>query len=243
MNLIKKYLKLFSIIIICITIFFIFKLNNKNNITYLSLGDSFALGKNAYGQIDYGYSDYVKDYLSANKRLNKYIKSFSKKDASINSLYQDIVINRQIKINNKKYNIKQMLRESDILTISIGLNDLIYKLSIEQNCSKETITRITLEIENDFNKLISEIKKYYHNEIYVVGYYNIYPENNIYEESIIKLNNIYKNNQDIVYIDISKMSYNKNKYVPFFMNYFPSRSGYKLISEEIIKKISKKLEK
>lgn len=243
MNFIKKYTKLIIFIIICLVIFLIFKLNNHHNITYLALGDSFALGKNAYGQIDYGYSDYVKDYLEKNDKLNKYIKTFSEEDASITTLYQNIVLNKKITLNNKEYNLKQSLRETNILTLSIGLNDLIYKLSITNNLNESSIDKIISEIAENFNKLITEIRKYYPKEIYVIGYYNIYPQSKLYELSIKKLNNIYKNNKDIIYIDTYEL-FEKNKlYLPNFINYHPSTHGYKAISNEILTKITKKLEK
>lgn len=243
MNFIKKHLKLLIFILICITIFLIFKANNHHNINYTVLGDNFALGKNSYGQIDYGYSDYIKDYLTESNKINKYIKSFATKDTSINSLYQDIIINKNIKINNKIYNLKQTLRESNILTISIGINDLIYQISISENLTSAEIERILKKIEVDFDKLIKEIKKYYMNEIYVIGYYNIYPDNKIYQQAIKQLNNIYKSNKNIIYIDIYDIFNDNPIYFPKIINYYPTREGYEAISLEIIRKMRKKLEK
>lgn len=243
MKLINKYKKLIIFLIICLIIFLIFKLNNHHDISYIALGDGFALGKNSYGQIDYGYSDYVKDYLEKNNKLNKYIKTFSEKDASINSVYQNITLNKKIKLKNREFNLKQSLREANILTLSIGINDLIYKLSITNNLDKASIDNIISSIEKDFNILITEIKKYYQKEIYVIGYYNIYPENDLYEYAIKELNNIYKNCKDVIYIDTYNLFENNIEYMPNFINYYPSNQGYKEISNQIITKISKKLEK
>ena len=243
MNFIKKYIKLIIFFIICLIIFLIFKYNNHHNVTYIALGDSFALGKNAYGQFDYGYSDYVKDYLVKNNKLNKYFKAFSEEDASINTLYQNITFNKKIKLNNREFNLKQSLREANILTLSIGINDLIYKLSIINKNDISSIDKIIASIEKDFNNLIIEIKKYYPKEILVVGYYNIYPQNATYEYAINELNKIYIKNKDVIYINIYELINNNHEYVPNFLNYYPSTEGYKLISEQIITKISKKLEK
>ena len=132
MKFIKKHYKLIITIIVILLIFLIFKLNNKNNQNYISLGDGYALGKNSYGQIDYGYSDYYKDYLSTNDYLNRYIKSFSTETMTINSLLDSISINKKIVLHDQEYNLKQTLRESTILTLSIGLNDLIYQMSISE---------------------------------------------------------------------------------------------------------------
>lgn len=174
MKFLKKHYKLIITILVIILIFLIFKINNQNNQSYLSLGDGFALGKDSYGQIDYGYSDYVKDYLQKNNYLNKYIKSFSEETMSITSLKEMIGTNKKINLNNHELNIRQTLRESTILTLSIGLNDLLYQLSISDNVTNNNIDIIINNIEKSFKELIIEIKKYYQYDIYVIGYYNIY---------------------------------------------------------------------
>lgn len=243
MKFLKKHYKFLIFVLVCLTIFLIYKINNHHNINYTALGDGFALGTDAYGQVDYGYSDYVKDYLAVENKLNQYIKTFSTKETSINSLYQDIAINKRITLDNREINIKHTLRESNILTLSIGLNDLIYQLSITQNITDRTIDEIILNIEKDFNRLIQEIKKYYMQDIYVVGYYNIYPENKLYEKAIRKLNKIYQNNEDVIYIDTYTLFENNEEYLPNFFNYYPSREGNEAISKLVIEKITKKLEK
>ena len=75
--------------------------------------------------------------------------------------------------------MKQALRDANILTISIGLNDLIYRKSIQTNNigNKEDI--IIQNIMIDLDELITEIKKYYKYEIYIIGYYNFYPQNSV----------------------------------------------------------------
>ena len=161
MKFIKKHYKLIITIIVIFLIFLIFKLNNKNDQSYLSLGDGFALGKNSYGQIDYGYSDYFKDYLSENDYLNRYIKSFSTENMTITNLIDNIKVNKKIKLNKQEYNLKQTLRESTILTLSIGLNDLIYQMTLSEDLTESNINKIIENIEKDFKKLIIEIKKYY----------------------------------------------------------------------------------
>ena len=173
MKFIKKHYKLFISILVCLLVFVIFKENNKNNQNYLSLGDGFALGKDSYGQVDYGYSDYLKDYLQENEYLNRYIKSFSEETMSIAELKSKIIVNKRINIGNQEINLKQALRESTILTLSIGLNDLIYQISIADNLTDNKLDKIITNIEKNFNSLIIELKKYYQYDIYVIGYYNI----------------------------------------------------------------------
>lgn len=238
----KKHYKLIITIIVFLLVFLIFKFNNKNNQNYLSLGDGFALGKDSYGQLDYGYSDYVKDYLQENNHLNRYIKSFSSETMSITTLKENITTNKKIKLKKQELNLKQTLRESTILTLSIGLNDLLYQLSIN-SVTSSNLDKIISDIEKNYNDLILEIKKYYQYDIYVIGYYNIYSNNSLLNEGIMKLNNVLRNNKDIIYIDTYNIfKYNKN-YRSRKQSIYPNRYGYKAISNEIIYKISKKLEK
>jgi hypothetical protein len=243
MKFIKKHYKLLISILVCLLVFVIFKENNKNNQNYLSLGDGFALGKDSYGQVDYGYSDYLKDYLQENEYLNRYIKSFSEETMSISELKSKIIVNKKINIGNQELNLKQTLRESTILTLSIGLNDLIYQMSIADNLTDSKLDKIITNIEKDFNSLIIELKKYYRYDIYVIGYYNINPTNYFLTIGIKKLNNIYKNNKDIIYIDIYEDFQNNKNFRSRKQNIYPNRHGYQAISNKIIDKMAKRLEK
>lgn len=242
MKFIKKHYKLIITIIVILLIFLIFKLNNKNNQNYISLGDGYALGKNSYGQIDYGYSDYFKDYLNTNDYLNRYIKSFSTETMTINSLIDSISINKKIVLNDQEYNLKQTLRESTILTLSIGLNDLIYQMSLSEELTDSTIDKIISNIENDYKKLIREIKKYYQYDIYVVGYYSV-NANTYLNKGIRKLNNIYRNDKDVIYIDTYSLFESNKSYRSRSQSIYPNNKGYEAISRQIVLKTSKKLEK
>lgn len=241
MKFIAKHYKFIIFLLIIFLIFVIFQTNNKDNQNYLSLGDGLSLGIDSYGRLDYGYSDYLKDYLKENNALNTYIKSFSSKDATINSLYENIVTNKKITLNNKEYNLKRTLRESTILTITIGLNDLTYKLSLEDNITEPKINQIIAEIKTDYDRLITEIKKYYQYEIYVIGYYD--NQNKDYKDAISKLNNIFRNDPNVTYIDTYQLFKNKKEYLSNAHSYYPNCSGYKAISHQVEIKVSKKLEK
>jgi len=223
---------LFLVLLIIPIIYIIYSFNNKNNINYTSLGDGYALGINSYGIINYGYSDYLKDYLIKENKLQSYNKDYTNKNATINSLYNDIVTNKHI--NNT--NIKQLLRNTDILTISIGLNDLLFKMYLENDIN----TDIYKEIKSEYNLLIKEITKYYYKDIYLIGYYS---NSKINDKNINKLNKILKSNNKVTYINTSFISKNSQKYLLNSNNMYPNNLGYKEISSKLILKVSKKLEK
>ena len=104
---IKKYYKLIIFLLVVFIIFLIYKDNHNHYFNYTSLGDGFALGINSYGEIDYSYSDFIKDEFLTDKRLKLYTKDFSKKDQSIEHLYESITTNEKITIEtqaNETYN-------------------------------------------------------------------------------------------------------------------------------------------
>lgn len=234
-----KKIKILVLLSSIVFIYIIYNFNNKNYINYVALGDNLALGENSYGMITYSYSDYFKDYLEKNKKLTLYTKDYSKKKYTIKNLYNDILLDSKIQIGKYTYNIKQVLRDSDILSISIGLNDIIY----EYNTTNKLLTeyqedRIIDNVFFNYKELINEIKKYYTKKIYILGYYT---NNTKYDNLILKLNKKYKNyasKNNFYYIDISDLGRNKD-YFDNPNSYYPNANGYRKIAEKLIKTYEK----
>lgn len=234
---IKKHYKIILVIIVCLTIYLIYQHNNKNNINYTALGDGFALGINSFGEADYGYSDYIKDYLVKNEQLNMYTKDFCSKNMSIENLYEAVVTNKKIKIKNKEMNLKQTLRESSLVTMTIGLNDIIYNISVTENMNQYKLTKMLKEINVSFDNLITEIRKYYKKDIYVIGYYQT-PDQNIYiKEGISQLNQIFKNNKNVIYIATTDIFKNTSSYLLNPDSIYPNHHGYKKIATKSLTKM------
>jgi len=238
MKFLKKHKKFLLLIVIFSSVLIIYKNNNKNDICYTSLGDGFAKGIDSYGQEDYGYSDYLKDYLKEANRLNVYSKDFTDKEYMINTLYADIIMDKK-----GKTNIKQTLRESKIVTLSIGLNDLLYKLSVTENINQYKLEKIISDIDKSLDVLLEEINKYYKGKIYIIAYYYKKTDNYYLTEGVKKLNELYKNKKNIIYISSEKVENNYQKYFLNPSSLYPNREGYMEIYKEIALKISKKLEK
>lgn len=234
---IRKHYKLIIFLLVIFVIFLIYKENHNHYFNYTSLGDGYALGINSYSEIDYGYSDYIKDELLTDKRLKLYTKYFSKKDQSIEHLYESITTNEKITIDSMEINLKQTLRESNLITMTIGLNDLIYHVAITPEMSEYQLNKIIEEIDNNLNKLIKEIKKYYPKTIYIIGYPNIPIENIYIKEGIDKLNELYQNTKGITYIATTDVIYNSDFLNP--NNIYPSKEGYKKIADKVLQKLNK----
>lgn len=233
----------FLIVFILFSIFFIFKKTNVNNINYLSIGDGYALGINSYGIEDYGYSDFLKDKIVESNRLRFYYKGNSLVNNTIKNIYSNLTNNTKSDVEGHLIGFKEQLQEADLITMSIGINDLKYEIMLEDKMDYNKLENIVNNIEADFNILIKEIRKYYKHDIYVVGY----PINSLdsYYESmgIRKINNAFKNNENIVFIDPNIIEINKAIYFSNPTSNFPNQKGYEKLAGKIFETYQKKLAK
>ena len=195
------------------------------------MGDGLIKGINAQNKISYGYNDYVKEYLENKGKLFFFNNSFY--NNKISGLTEDIKNNRTIWNNNKEFYIKKILRESDVLVISIGMEEL------KDNYDKYNINNNYIYFNKMYSaieKLINEIKKYAKGTILFIGYYNptIYYDSKTDEffyNLDIKLNRLMMKN-DIVYINMYEIvkgnHYKDNLDTPFLNSY-----GYKKLATSI----------
>ena len=221
----KKAIKLLILIIISLSVYFIYQQTKNDNKKVLCIGDGLSLGINSYGIKDYGYIDYYKDYLQERTEELTVIKEYSNKGLSIKELLQNI------KTNNK---LKRDLMESHILFLTVGYNDLLYKFSLEDNMDTQKFDKIIRGIKTDYLNLIKEIKKYYKNEIIVIGYYKSYKDDYYMNMGISKLNKIIRLNEDVTYLDTYQLLSNHSKYFSNNDSYYPNRLGYEAIANKII---------
>ena len=74
----------------------------------------------------------IKDYLKRNNRLSFYTKAFAKSGYTTNDLKNDIENNKTQIVDNKKIYLKEILRESDLVTLTIGANNYLKYLNIDK---------------------------------------------------------------------------------------------------------------
>lgn len=231
MNRLKK---LFILLIISLSVYLIYYFTNNNSLTYLALGDGLAMGENTYGGTTYSYNQHFKDYLDKNEKPGLYIDQYNSKTKNINSLYNDILKDKKVTINNNTYTLKRLLQEADIITISIGLNDVIYEYNIKNKpyLSSYEEDKIIKFITTNYEALLKEIRRYTKRKIYLIGY----PYHNTkYDKLITKLNNYFQqlslNNANIIYINskilLDDSCYDKNNTL------FPNSKGYEKIAENL----------
>ena len=155
--------KIIFTILVFIMLFLIYYFNISEKIYYASIGDHLSRGINNFNKVDNNYSNNIKKSLK--NKLDNYVNYSNMEDYRVMDLINDINYNKTIMYNNKEYKLQNLLIKSNLITISIGMNDLIYKRSLNYDYIDQLL--------NDINDLLLLIRKYNKDEIYFLGFYNI----------------------------------------------------------------------
>lgn len=196
----------------------------KDEINIVALGDGVSIGMTPYNIEGYSYNDYLKREYENIHKLNKYYEfgSFGK---TVKELIYEIKENKTKSFKDSKVEIQRAINEADILTISIGMDEL----------SEDKITKeIILDYENDIKELLSMIKMLNNKKVYILGLYTIKKEE---LANIEKLNAIIRKeseNNNFTFIDISNII-NKKEYYLDKNSYYINYQGHIAIYNEIKK--------
>ena len=219
------------LIIIFIGCFFTIIIHNKrenNKVTLVAMGDSLSIGMTPYGIIGTSFTDYLKEYLVSIGKLNMYNYDYSQDHLLIDNLIDNIKDN-----NIKEFlPIQQIIAKSDILTIAIGIDEMV-DISYRKDIDNEDITVFIQK----YDELLYNIRKYTNSKIIVIG---LYPANNISKNTIIDINKRLKvicGKYNVNFIDILPFTINKDYYFnnsSYYLNY----RIHKVISKIIVKSIS-----
>ena len=224
----NKKLKLGILILLSLSVYFIYQKNNHKKENILILGDNLSLGRNSYGIYEYSYIDYYKDAIKGKEvTLNK---KYCQKDLTIQNLLEKIQTHPEM---------KRDLKEADLLFLNIGYNDLVYKLSLEEEITPDLLSQILKEIEKEYQELQKEIFKYYKKEIIIIGYYSSNQKDYYQNQGIRGMNRILQENSKNIYIDTESIL-NKKEYFSNPRSYYPNRLGYQKVAEEIMRKTLEK---
>ena len=217
-----KYIKkILFILILFLSCFIIYNVTIDDEVYYVSLGNSLSLEEE-------NYTTYVKDYLIKNDLLEEYNDNFIDNNYRITDLYSMIKNNTVV----DNITMNQVLKKADIITLSIGMNELYYNMLVSNNSVYDNVN----EMIKDMEKLFYEIDRYSHDKVFVLGSYNITDNNqdvvNYYNYKLQKLVKKY----DFIYLDLEKIV-DKNEFVD--NNFNLKYDQYIEISKIIVEKIKK----
>lgn len=207
--------KILLLIFVFFIVFVIYYFNADKKTYYLSIGDYLSYGIDNFDNIN-GYSENIKNNYKNN--LKNYVNYSTYDDYRVMDLINDINYNKELKYNNKEYKLQNLLIKANLITLSIGMNDLIYKKNIDYDYVDSLL--------DDIDKLFILIRKYNKDQIYFLSFYDVINNPNLILYTNKKLESLcIKNN--IKYVDIS----NLNNYI---INKYPTKEGYMYITDRVL---------
>ena len=212
----KKIILLLFLFCLLFACYYIYKVTEDSEIDVVLIGDSI---------ID-------NPYLDNTFVINKY---FVDRDYRINDIVNIIKYNQELNIDSKDVSIHQLLKKSDIVFISIGMNDLYYKLNDD---IKEIYTYLN-DMINSYEIIFKEIDRYDNIDVYVLGYYNI---SNQYNDIFTYINYKLKmktKEYGYKYLDLGNLLNNKKEFYIKIDNFYLNGNGYSKIYELIVENLKK----
>ena len=224
-----KILLIICVGIVCTAIIYFHTDGEKINV--LALGDGLSTGMTIYHVEGYDYNDYLIEYLNENQKLGTYYKSFNEVDETASNLAMKI--NNNVTTIEKKIKIKQAIKEADIITLSLGMDEL--NNYVKKNTLGTTKINGFLHKYEEVMRLLRNVND---KKIYCIG---LYESNLINKTKIEKINTeiqkIAKKN-NITFIDITDIT----EYKEFFLqknNYYLNYKGQEYIFNKIKNTFSK----
>lgn len=236
----KRYKLLLCFFIPFIFLVLIYFITKDTKIYYLSMGDFLAKGQLSDKENTKSYSYYVQKHLKKSKKLEYYSNFYS--NANYRSIDLLNIIKENKKLNNKT--IKHELIKADVVTVSIGVNDLFYKLNIgiDFSSNNQSIYTYIDQVMVDINRFLHELRLSCKENIIILGYYNPFINyskelaDNV-EPYVLYANSklIYLiNKYNMKYVDLHKLFlYNKNC-LPNYYSIYPNKKGQIMIANKII---------
>ncbi len=218
--------KILLIIIISSIITYLIFFNYKSKkINIVSIGDGIASGETSYNLEGISYNDYLKEYFNSKKLLNNYNNSLTSKNYNLLHLNNDIDNNINI---NSHLKIQQLIHNANIITISIGEEELT-KLSLTNDLNDNTIK----DFIKNYDYLINKIKELSDAKIFIISFYinNYLSNSNVIILNANLLNIAHKYNASL--ININDLLINKD----YFFNkkdYYFNYKAHQEIADMII---------
>ena len=155
-------------------------------IRYVALGDSLAFGINSENEIGLGYADFLAQSLSSTGQLKSSNKGFSFPGYTSFDVLSDLKLNVKKPVigmghDMQSAQVHDSIKEADLITISVGANDVLPFFKIDSKTAKPTIDLIGLgtafeKIGVNYNQMLKLINDLNPNaQVYIMEYYNSFP--------------------------------------------------------------------
>lgn len=213
--------KVIFVIVLFLSCYVIYNITEDNRVNYMALGDG----------ISYGYKDLVSDYLFDSKRLGNYNDSFVDSSYRITDLINKIKYNDYVVLGNERVYINRVLKEADIITLSIGNNELYYKLSLDNVGIYEYIENML----SDIDILFKEINRYNHKLVLLRDFIIFGGNSDLINYINLKIESM-ADEEGFIFIDISFLN-DRYNFFDETQTIWPNMSGYNKIFQIILEKM------
>ena len=225
--------KILLIILIFLSCYVVYNVTNDDDIYFLAIGDFLAKGVNNHNHVDDGFFNHVVSYLDDQDKLEGSNNSFAEKDMRITDLIRKIDYSEEMMIDSKTIAINNLLHKADVITVSVGMNELYYKLF----SNNDNIYYYASQMLEDMHELLDRINRYNHRKVIVLGYYNITSSNqDVFNYLNVRLEKMVLE-EGFVFVDLDKLLDDKTKYFDNETNFYPNNAGYDKISQIIVENI------
>ena len=210
-----------TILLGAVITYFIYQKFYHEETNIVTLGDSISLGMTPYNVEGYSFNDYLKDIYD-NNNLEEYITEFSSINETTETLLLKIQNNYTLESTNLQ--IQQAIAKANILTLSLGIDELSSKSIIKTKDMEGYI--------KNMEKIIKLLRIYNDKSIFLIG---LYPTNKLKKDKIRDINNKLKeisHENNIIFIDIESISDNQEYFFEkdyYHLNY----KGHRYISNLI----------
>lgn len=213
---------------------------------YVALGDSLAAGQTPYQQIDQGYTDLVAAELARSGNLSMFSKNLAFPGFTTKQVLESIQTDEA----------KELLKQSTLITISAGANDLLRvvssdpergTLSYQQKTADLALNQARISLE----QLLEELQTLAPNaKVYVVGYYFAYPRAAEFQKQgtakeLERLNQVLKVTADqygAVYVSVKeRLNTNLTGFIPNPADVHPTQEGYRQMANSVLYKYNQRL--
>ena len=231
-------MKLKTALVLALILFIVFVIylsHIDKKVYYVALGDYQALGLTNEGIITYGYTDYLKDSLKKENKLETYIIGYAKDNARITDIIHDIEKNKKIQINDKTQTLKNALIKADLVTLSVGMNDLFYKIGVNPDLQTLNYNEVYYHVDEmmeDLEQLFELLREYCKEDIIMTGFYNpIDISNEKLNEILVYVNTRLEETADMYQISIVSINSFFEDRNGQIQSIYPSKEEYQKISE------------
>lgn len=214
----KKIIPILFLFLSIFACYVIYKLTEKEELTYTAIGDNIA--DNNYKQI--------------NSKII-YNSTFTDPDYRLTDLLNIIKYNQEKEVSNTKVSIHQVLKKTDILIISLGMNDIYSKLQDDPNNIYTYINNMLTTYE----EILQEINRYDYDQVFILGYYNVTSSyQDIYTYLNYKLEKL-ANTYHYTYLDLEHSLRNKPELLAENTKFYLNNQGKKEIIKILVEKLKK----